>query len=72
MGGLRLGETGSVRAVARVLLHQCGTAETCPSENHVGVCKRVLMSVAPISSACSISDLSLTDLKATGELGEGR
>lgn len=36
VGGLRLGETGCTRAVARVLLHQCGTTETGPSENHVG------------------------------------
>lgn len=71
MGGLRLGETGSARAVARVLLHQCGTAETCPSENHVGACERVLMTVAPISSASNIGDLSLADLKAADGLREG-
>ena len=72
MGGLRLGETGSAREVARVLLHQCGTAETCPSENHVGGCEKVLMTVAPTTSACSVGDLFLAKLRGAEECREGR
>lgn len=72
MGGLRLGETGCTRAVARVLLHQCGTTETGPSENHVGGCERVLATVVPIIAGSSVGDPSVGDWKATGGLREGR
>ncbi|KAK8377557.1 hypothetical protein O3P69_013892 [Scylla paramamosain] len=51
---------------------ECGTAETCPSENHVGGCEKVLMTVAPITSACSVGDLSLAELKGAEECREGR
>lgn len=67
VGGLRLGETGCTRAVARVLLHQCGTTETGPSENHVGGCDRVLVTVAPIPSDSGVEDPSVGDLKDSRE-----
>lgn len=72
VGGLKLGETGCTRAVARVLLHQCGTTETGPSENHVGGCERVLVSLAPLTADSGVGDLSVGDSKATDDLREGK
>lgn len=72
VGGLKLGETGCTRAVARVLLHQCGTTETGPSENHVGGCERALVTVAPITEDSGVGDLFVGDSKATDDLREGK